>query len=82
MFSFKLKKTPNTLNNNNFIESKLSKLKKPNPNKITGRDLISSMSQFREIYMQDYLANSNSSTSESSIIVENIDKTYLEVRIR
>jgi hypothetical protein len=65
----------------------LNKLKKNDPNKITGKDLISSMSQFKQIYMSDYFRNNapnNPGTSgelsnENAIIVETIHKSYLEV---
>jgi len=63
-------------------ESKLSKLKKSNPMNISGKDLITSMSQFRDIYMQGYMLNTNITNNvshENSIIVESIDKSYLEV---
>jgi len=49
---------------------------------ISGKDLITSMSQFRDIYMQGYMLNTNITNNvshENSIIVESIDKSYLEV---
>ena len=46
--------------------------------------MLSSMSQFKEIYMNDRFRNnnqynSNDRTEESSMIVEAVDKSYLEV---
>jgi hypothetical protein len=53
-------------------------LKKNDPNKVTGKDLLSSMSQFKEVYMQDYFRHSNTNFEDNPI--ESVDKSYLEVR--
>ena len=59
------------------LESKLKKLKKNDLNKVTGKDLIKSMSQFKEIYMQDYFRHSNINLEDNP--VQSVDKSYLEV---
>lgn len=53
-------------------------MKKNDPNKVTGKDLLSSMSQFKEVYMQDYFRHSNTNFEDNPI--ESVDKSYLEVR--
>ncbi len=64
-------------------ESKLRKIKKSN-DKVVGKDLIKSMNEFKEIFMQDYLIkdqyNRGNESNDSAIIIETIDKSYLEVR--
>ncbi len=62
-----------------FKESKLKKLQKNNPSKISGKDIITSMCRFRDIYMQDYMANGSNTNDSGAIIVESIDTSYLEV---
>ena len=53
-------------------------MKKKDTSKVTGKDLLSSMSQFKEIHMQDYFRHSNTNFEDNP--VESVDKSYLEVR--
>ena len=57
-------------------------MKKQDLNKVTGKDLLSSMNQFKDIYMNDFFRNDklNQGSSSTEIILENVDKSYLEVR--
>lgn len=55
---------------------------KNDPKKVSGKDMLSSMNQFKEIYMNDFFRNNTNPTSvsaESAIILENVDKSYIEV---
>lgn len=55
---------------------------KNDPKKVSGKDMLSSMNQFKEIYMNDFFRNKTNPTSvsaESAIILENVDKSYIEV---
>ena len=57
-------------------------MKKNDSNKVTGKDLLSSMGEFKNIYMND-LCRSHKLNQESSSLdehrLENVDKSYLEV---
>ncbi len=63
------------------IENKLKKLKKSDTNKVTGKDLLSSMNEFKEIYMSNYFHNTdlNNEQCSNEMFLDNVDKSYLEV---
>jgi hypothetical protein len=66
------------------LESKLKKMKKLDQNKVTGKDLLSSMHEFKDIYMNDFFKSdviSNKGCSSNEITLENVDKTYLERKL-
>lgn len=74
-----------------FSESKLKRISSKNPNKITGKDLIKNMSEFKEMYMTDYLRN-RSKVGNDDLIIDNHyvdlpnlnekEKSFLEVSIQ
>jgi hypothetical protein len=51
---------------------------------VSGKDIISSMNEFRDIYMRDYFKNNDKTNTETESDFSNndlIDKSYLEVRL-
>lgn len=69
------------VNFNFCLESKLQKLKNQNINsKVNGKNLISSLKEFNEIYMHDYLKNGHNPDSlEDSSYTGTVAINYLEV---
>jgi hypothetical protein len=59
-----------------FIERKLERIKKKNE-KVTGKDLIASMTEYKEIYMRNAFKNNIDLNTDYSTQV--IDTTYLQV---
>jgi hypothetical protein len=59
-----------------FIERKLERIKKKNE-KVTGKDLITSMTEYKEIYMRNAFKNNIDLNTDYSTQV--IDTTYLQV---
>jgi hypothetical protein len=58
----------------------LSKIEKQDSNKISGKDLLASMTEFKEIYLRDRMKNeSHSGMVQDEESFETIDKSYLEV---
>ena len=63
------------------LENKLKKLKNNNADKLTSKDLLSSLNQLKEMYMSNFICNDNPTQGLNSneIVLENVDKSYLEV---
>ncbi len=58
----------------------MNKLEKNDQKKISSKEMLTSMNQFKEMFMKDYLSsNTSNGTDENAIIVKKLDKSYLEV---
>lgn len=60
------------------LESKLKRISSKNPNRVTGKDLIKNMAEFKEIYMTDYLKDTSKfSTSEQAFNQDDFNSSEL-----
>ena len=54
------------------LESKLRRISSKNPTKVTGKDLIKNMAEFKDMYMTEYLRNANiTGSSEHELVIYN-----------
>jgi hypothetical protein len=64
------------------LERKLQRIKYKNENKVTGKNLIASMSEYKDIYLRDAFKNNLDLNTDANFNNNVVDVSYLQVVFR